>query len=40
MGSLVQRDDFGGWTRLTLNRPAALNALWADRIAAFSGKRG
>jgi enoyl-CoA hydratase len=27
MGALVQRDDFDGWVRLTLNRPDKLNAL-------------
>jgi enoyl-CoA hydratase len=30
MGSLVRRDDFDGWTRLTLNRPDKLNALTAE----------
>jgi hypothetical protein len=32
MGSSVQRDDFGGWTRLALNR--------TDELTAFAGERG
>lgn len=36
MGNLVQRDDFVGWTQLTLNRPDKLNAL---TVALFTELR-
>ena len=37
MSTLVQRDDFDGWTQLTLNRPDKLNAL---TVALFTELRG
>lgn len=33
MSPLVQRDDFDGWARLTLNRPEKLNALTVQMFA-------
>ena len=37
MSTLVQRDDFDGWTQLTLNRPDKLNAL---TVVLFTELRG
>lgn len=37
MGSLVLREDFHGWARLTLDRPGKLNALTVDMFTALRG---
>ncbi|HEY1839327.1 MAG TPA: hypothetical protein VGG53_03725 [Mycobacterium sp.] len=33
MDALVQCEDFGGWTRLTLNRPEKLNVVTVEMFA-------